>query len=77
MNYGVYESEEGTKVRIKVWDTAGENKYKEVVCYHLKKIDVVVLMYDVTDYLSNSLEYSRLREDRGVGGKAEEGRSLG
>lgn len=28
MSYGVYESEEGTKIRVKVWDAAGENKYK-------------------------------------------------
>ena len=36
VSYSSYVSDEGTVLRVKCWDTSGENKYKNMVCYHLK-----------------------------------------
>ena len=33
---GFYQMEDGTKLKLKIWDTSGQDKYKQIVCYHLK-----------------------------------------
>ena len=35
-SYSSYECIDGTAIRIKYWDTAGDPKYKNMVCFHLR-----------------------------------------
>ena len=48
-SYASFECADGSSIRIKYWDTAGDPKYKNIICFHLKEAEIVVLMYDKTD----------------------------
>ena len=65
--YGPYECEEGTKIRIKCWDTSGEGKYKGMVCYHLKEADIVIILDDSSDSISRLTFMLRLAEESRMG----------
>lgn len=43
----MYTLRDGTSVRVEVWDTAGHEKYKDIVCVHLKDADGIIMVYDV------------------------------
>ena len=49
-------------VRVKCWDTSGENKYKNMVCYHLKGADVVVIVFDLTKQASKFILYAGFKK---------------
>ncbi len=34
-------------MKVEVWDTAGHEKYKEIVCVHLKDADGIILVFDL------------------------------
>lgn len=38
------------EVALRIWDTSGEAKYKPIVAYHLRECQVIILMYDLTDF---------------------------
>lgn len=57
VSYSSYVSDEGTVLRVKCWDTSGENKYKNMVCYHLKEAQIIVLMFDLTNSASTHMFY--------------------
>jgi small GTP-binding protein len=38
------------EVALRIWDTSGEPKYKPIVGYHLRECQVIILMYDLTDF---------------------------
>ena len=40
---------ENTKVKLHLWDTAGQEKFRSIITSYYKGISGVVLMYDVTD----------------------------
>lgn len=43
----MYTLRDGTSVKVEVWDTAGHEKYKEIVCVHLKDADGIILVFDL------------------------------
>ena len=38
----------GDKVKIQIWDTAGEEKYKSITSHHYKKAMGALIVYDIT-----------------------------
>lgn len=43
------------EVSLRIWDTSGQEKYKPIVSYHLRECQVIILMFDLTDFDSTSL----------------------
>lgn len=48
----VYTMRDGTSAKVEVWDTAGHEKYKEIVCVHLRDADGIVLVFDLRNQKS-------------------------
>lgn len=50
----------GIKFQLNLWDTAGSEKYRSIMPMYVRNADIVLAVYDVTDYAS----LDRIREDR-------------
>lgn len=48
----IYTLRDGTSVKVEIWDTAGHEKYKEIVCVHLKDADGIILVFDLRNLKS-------------------------
>ena len=38
--------------KLHIWDTAGQEKFANIVRSYLREVDVIILMYDITDHKS-------------------------
>ena len=49
----VFELRDGSRFKVEIWDTAGQEQYKSIACVHLKNADGIVIVYDITNAKSN------------------------
>ena len=55
--------EDDSEVRVKVTDTAGQERYKSIASNYLKKADGIIIAYDITDNQSfNIAEYEWINQ---------------
>ena len=55
--------EDDSEVRVKVIDTAGQERYKSIASNYLKKADGIIIAYDITDNQSfNIAEYEWINQ---------------
>lgn len=50
----IFELKDGTRFKIELWDTAGHEKYKKIVCVHLKNADGIIIVYDLLNRKSTN-----------------------
>lgn len=44
----IHESQEGKTIKLKIWDTAGQEKYKAIAKLYYKDCQVALIIFDVT-----------------------------
>ena len=50
--------EDGFEVKVKIFDTAGQERFKSITWNYIKKVDGIIINYDITDRKSfNEVEY--------------------
>ena len=43
-----YDSQNGEKCKVKIWDTAGQEKFRKLVPSYFKQADGIIFAYDLT-----------------------------
>jgi Ras-related protein Rab-1A len=53
-----FELANGKKVKVQIWDTAGQDRYRNLTAMNIKEANIILLICDITNIESfNSLEY--------------------
>jgi small GTP-binding protein len=42
----------GKKIKMNIWDTAGQEKYKSLVSSYYRNSDIIILVFDLTNHIS-------------------------
>jgi small GTP-binding protein len=47
-----YYEKNGKKIKMNIWDTAGQEKFKSLVSSYYRNSDIIILVFDLTNYIS-------------------------
>ena len=53
ISYSTHQTDEGSQLRVKCWDTSGEDRYQGMVCYHIKEAHLVCVLFELDDRTSS------------------------